>query len=1024
MAVLLYNRTTYSFLQSALKVEDLFAYAQKEGFHAVGIADQRVLYGFAKAREYEKKTGIHVVYGLEVPAAYEDRVLPFVVFAKNDDGYRVLCRLSEKAQKEKAPLDINRIGELSRDLVCVLPDKGLEDLLYAADEEALENILRYFSNAVSSVYVGKGNASGPLYKRGNEILDALCRKYHLPCAAFPLGLYKPGDLDLYKAVQAIDQEVTIDDRYLRFDKNTVLKTAEELREYTEEEVFNSERIAALCKVTLEDRKASLPDYPCPHGADPKEYLRSLAAAGLKKRLNGKVTKEYSDRLRYELDTIVRMGFADYFLIVYGMILFARRNGITLGPGRGSAPGSLIAYCLGITHVDPIKYGLLFERFLNPMRHTMPDIDTDVPDNKREDFIRYLCDTYGEEHVSHIIAFTTYGARQTLTDLGRVLKIPAGMLDTVRKLLPKGPKITLQKAYSTSEAFRRYIESSAELRSLYAIGCRLEGFQRNVTTHAAGIVLSKEKVRDIIPLHYEEGKLPSTQYTMEYLEPLGLIKFDILGVINLTVIHQTLETVRKEEPEIDLFKISYEDPEVYAVFSRGQTVSIFQSKSQGMKSLLKRIEPKNIEELSLVFALYRPGPMNNAEEYIARKKDPSKIRYPHPSLEPILKETLGIIVYQEQIMKISQVMAGFTLGEADILRKSMSKKKAEELESMHASFIAGSVKNGYDENLAEEVFRLIEKFAEYGFNKSHSVVYAVFAYQMAYLKRYYPDAFYLGVLEQNLGNAEVTAGAIAELGSFGIRILRPDVIDSNASYKREGKDLRLPLRAVKGIPSVLARNIEEEREENGPYPDIFDAVNRIAECGADDTRIRNLIDAGAFDRFGYNRETLRNGLDSILSYGRLNQNQVNGKMRYTPGLVPKHKITAYYADKKKDLEKEQEVLGFYLHGHPIAMIRKENFPKAISLADAIRQKGNVCVVIEVKKAREHTTKNQEKMAFVTGYDETTEYDFAIMPEYYAKTKELWKTKNVLYIEGVIGSRDSCLVKNVIKYEPNNGSGVVS
>ncbi|MBQ5542852.1 MAG: DNA polymerase III subunit alpha, partial [Erysipelotrichales bacterium] len=567
MAVLLYNRTTYSFLQSALKVEDLFAYAQKEGFHAVGIADQRVLYGFAKAREYEKKTGIHVVYGLEVQAAYEDRVLPFVVFAKNDDGYRVLCRLSEKAQKEKAPLDINRIGELSRDLVCVLPDKGLEDLLYAADEEALENILRYFSNAVSSVYVGKGNASSPLYKRGNEILDALCRKYHLPCAAFPLGLYKPGDLDLYKAVQAIDQEVTIDDRYLRFDKNTVLKTAEELREYTEEEVFNSERIAALCKVTLEDRKASLPDYPCPHGADPKEYLRSLAAAGLKKRLNGKVTKEYSDRLRYELDTIVRMGFADYFLIVYGMILFARRNGITLGPGRGSAPGSLIAYCLGITHVDPIKYGLLFERFLNPMRHTMPDIDTDVPDNKREDFIRYLCDTYGEEHVSHIIAFTTYGARQTLTDLGRVLKIPAGMLDTVRKLLPKGPKITLQKAYSTSEAFRRYIESSAELRSLYAIGCRLEGFQRNVTTHAAGIVLSKEKVRDIIPLHYEEGKLPSTQYTMEYLEPLGLIKFDILGVINLTVIHQTLETVRKEEPEIDLFKISYEDPEVYAVFSR-------------------------------------------------------------------------------------------------------------------------------------------------------------------------------------------------------------------------------------------------------------------------------------------------------------------------------------------------------------------------------------------------------------------------------------------------------------------------
>ncbi len=1015
MATLLYNRTSYSFLQSALKVRDLFSFAKENGYSSIGIADQNVLYGFAEMRKYEKMTGIHAVYGMEIRVRLAEQSVPFVLYAKNDDGYRVLCRISLEAAKRNTPFEPDEIGSLSRDLVCVLPDLCVEDALYNADEQTIASVLETVSRAVPSVYIGTSHVYSALYRKGNELLASLCMKYHLPRVAFPSAFFKPDDLDVYEAIRAIDQNTTVYDRNLRIDKYAALKTEESLSSFSHEELVNSDRIASVCKVTLEDRHASLPDYQCPAGASAKDYLTSLAFAGLRKRLNNHIPENYEKRLRKELDVINRMGFANYFLIVYGMILFAKRNGITMGPGRGSAPGSLVAYCLGITHADPIRYGLIFERFLNPMRATMPDIDIDVPDDKREEMIKYLSDTYGYEHTSHIIAFGTYGSRQTVTDLGKVLNIPSNQTDTVKRLLPKNPKITLEKAYSGSEAFRRYIDSSKELRVLYAIGRRLEGIHRNVTTHAAGIVLSKERIGDIVPLHYEEGRLCSTQYTMEYLEPLGLIKFDVLGVINLSIIHYASLAAKKDNPSLDLMKIPTDDPEVYRIFSEGKTVSVFQSKSSGMKGLLRRICPSSLEELSLVFALYRPGPMDMADEYVKRKSNPSLIRYLHPSLEPVLKETLGIIVYQEQIMMISRIMAGFTLGEADILRKSVSKKKADDLASMKDQFMIGAKEHGYSSETAEQVFDAILKFAEYGFNKSHSLVYAMFAYQMAYLKRYYPDAFYLAVLEQNNGNSAMISDCASELKGFGISLLRPDIELSGVNYTREGHNIRIPFKGVKGISGVLAQKIVDERQRSGEYSDVFDAVNRIWALGADKEKILSLINAGAYDRYGYNRETLRNALDGILSYGKLNSQTRNGETVYTPGIMPKHKITAVKSSRRKDFEEEKNALGYYLEGHPVALAREESFPDAMHLDEAIRRKGNVSAVIEVRKIKEHTTKNGGLMAFMTGFDETAEYDFAVMPETYARFKDDLKPHNILYVTGQIGSRDSCLLRNVIKYE---------
>ena len=1015
MPTLLYNRTCYSLLDSTIRVEQLVAFAKKYDYKSIAICDHNVMHGYMLFRNLCEKEGIHPVFGLEVDVVYEDRISSFLVYAKNDIGYGSLIALSSYVNVH-GPISYNDFVKVCREVVVVIPSENsiLDSYISNDDSDDIRRVLEGCKEDFSDLYVGYMNPISAYWKVKSAFLRDICDRLFINMVALSLAVYPSDDMyQAYQAVVAIKHSKLLSDTSLPYKKNARLYHPFELKEYPEDVLVNTDILAEKCNVQFKQQKASIPEYPCPQGVSSNTYLQLLCEKGLQKRLSNKVTKEYVDRLRYELKVIRNMGFSDYFLIVWDFILFSRKQGIYVGPGRGSAAGSLVAYCLGITHVDPIKYHLLFERFLNPDRVSMPDIDVDFPDNRRDEVIQYVKEKYGNDHIAHIVTFGTMAAKQALRDAGRVLDILPSKIDMITKTVPNVLKITLKQAYETSPRFKQFVHSEVQFEKLYTLACQLEGLPRHTSTHAAGIVMSNAKLTDVVPLIQIEQDVVSTQYTMEYLEDLGLLKMDFLGLRNLTIIDEIVQEVNEKEP-LDILKIPTNDAKTFKLIQNVDTTGIFQLESEGMKALIRKLLPKTFEEIAVTIALFRPGPMENIPEYLRRRENPSLVTYPHKDVVSILEETYGIMVYQEQIMQVSQVMANFSLAKADILRKAMSKKKESELVKLKQDFIQGCLSKGYPRHIAEGTYDLILKFASYGFNKSHSVAYALIAYQLAYLKANYPLNFYRSLLNSVIGSETKTFEYISECKQKQISVLCPSVNYSTKVFTIENNQLRLPLLAIKNVGSVACDEIIKEREEKGLFKDFYDFVVRMSTRKLNRNVFERLIDAGALDGFNLTRKTMKTSLPSVLKYAELVKCDVQGQIVIDLDMVSKPVL---YSAKDYLLEKaelEKEALGFYLQQHPIQAL-KETLPYTITtLQQAVKRKGNIQVFVQIRKVRQHRSKKGDLMCFISGLDETMEYDFVIMPNLYAQHQQDIVKGNYVYIEGSIDDRDSCLVKKMVKY----------
>ena len=721
----------------------------------------------------------------------------------------------------------------------------------------------------------------------------------------------------------------------------------------------------------------------------------LCRLGLKKRLSGNVSDDYKKRLTHELQVIDNMGFSNYFLVVYDFIKYAKKNNILVGPGRGSAAGSLVAYSLGITDIDPLEYGLLFERFLNPERKTMPDIDTDFPDDKREEVISYVKEKYGEKRVSGIVTFGTLAAKQVIRDVSRVLNVPTYKVDSLCKLIPNLSKEKLEDIYKNNQTFKVRIDSDTLLSEMLQIAIKLEGFPRHTSQHAAGIVMSQVDLDEVIPL-MKSDNLYLTGYSMEYLEELGLLKMDFLGLKNLSILDNIINDINTlTTNKINYNDIPLDDKETLKLFEEANTSGVFQFESSGMRSFLKKLKVKSFEDIIAAIALFRPGAAINIDTYIRRKNKEEKVTYFDKSLEEITKSTYGLLIYQEQIMQVANLYAGYTLGEADILRRAMSKKKLELLKQEEDKFISKSVEHNHPKEEAKKLFDLILNFAGYGFNKSHSVVYSIIAFKMAYLKCHYQTIFFANLLSNVIGSETKTHEYIMEAKKNNIDVEKPTINNSESKYLVKDNKIIYPISNIKGIGVVVSEQIAKAKEE-GKFTNIYDAFSRLYIAGIGKKTFEILIFADLFKEFNYNRATLIYNLDSLFNYAELTKD-IDPSLVMKPVIELQEEYPNSYL-----LEKEKEVFGFYLTSHPTALYRKDN-PYCISLNE-IENNFNkrVDVLVLVEKIKTINTKNGEKMSFLTGSDETSTKEFIIFPKVYSEYPTLSRG-NLIKIRGNIEKR---------------------
>ncbi len=683
-----------------------------------------------------------------------------------------------------------------------------------------------------------------------------------------------------------------------------------------------------------------------------------------------------------------MGFVDYFLIVFDYVRYAKKNRIFVGAGRGSAVGSLVAYSLGITSLDPIKYNLIFERFLNPERVTMPDIDIDFDADRRDEVIEYVRSKYGEKRVAHIVTYGTFASREAIRAIAKINNVSDDMLANILPYIDKDPKKKLSS--NLDDKLKIVLQEYSQLNKVFHEAEVIEGIKKHIGIHAAGVVISSCDLSDVIPLTYN-GQEYLTGYTMNELEELGLLKMDFLSIKNLTIISNVLDDIEKDTGKrLDLDKVNLNDNKIYELFSRADTVGVFQFESVGMKNFLKKLKPKEFKDLIMAIAIYRPGPMDQIDTYIKRHAG-AKIDYPDDSLKDILEDTYGIMIYQEQVMQILVKMGGFTFGEADMVRRAISKKKLKLIEEAKDKFIDNSIKNGYTKEKANEVYELIVKFADYGFNKSHSVAYSFIAYQMAYLKVHFPEYYYINLLNNNIGGEAKTKEYIDEIKRSGLSVLKPDINKSNKTYVKEEKGIRLPLRCIKGVGNVAADNIIKIRGDK-PFADIFDFLARVKKNDVNKKVLDILIDAGVFDSFGYNHSTLKYNMDTLLNYADLISD-------LDESLVSKPEIIEIDESSKEVLMKiEKELFGFYISSHP-----SSKYPDMFKLIDITNSfNKRVKGVYLVEKISMIKTKNNDDMCFLTLSDETSTGDFVIFPKKINLVTDL-EVGDIIEIEGMVERR---------------------
>lgn len=900
--------TDYTLLKSLIKMPDLISFLCDNKINACGICDEN-LYGVLDFYFSCKKNNIKPIIGLSIKL----NNLEVCLYAINYEGYKNLLKIH--TLKEKNELNVLNIKEFCKNILVILPYESKE----------LYNEFSCFD----VIFIG--------YKTQYEKINALAITKNIV---------------FFKDLKVLKKEEVSYLKYLDILRKDNIEVNSDCCYCDDVSDENIEKIVNLINIEIPLDKRYIPKY----SDNSYELLKNLCVKGLNKRLNGKLSKEYVDRLKYELDVINKMGFVDYFLIVYDYVLYAKKNNILVGPGRGSAAGSLVSYSIGITEIDPISFGLMFERFLNPERITMPDIDIDFDAYKREQVIDYVRSKYGISNVALGLTFTTLKSKLVLREIGKILNISNNLLDSFIKCINGSLSL---KDNLKNESVKKYINNYKEIKELYVISMHLEGLKKNTSTHAAGVVISSEKLDEIIPIHCENNTL-ITGCTMDYMESIGLLKMDFLAVKNLSTIANILDVVGHDK----LKNISLNDKEVYKIFSSGKTEGIFQFETPLLRSIIKKIEPTCFQDLVAGIALGRPGAIDEVDTYVLRKNGKEKVDYIDKTLEGILKETYGIIIYQEQIMAILRVVAGYTLAEADLIRRAISKKKENIINEEKEKFINKSLKRGYKLDVVLKIYDLIVKFANYGFNKSHSVAYAYIAYQMAYLKFKYPEYFIIEMI--NGKDSDKLRDSISYLKSKGFRIIKPDInLSKNAFYVRN-KDVMMPFIQVKGISEDVAKKIIEVRDTG--FKDIFDFAYKTRDFINEDI-FKKLVKAGVFDSFMINRHTLMENMGSIINYANLSDGTDIIKK---PVLI---EVNEY--DEVVLRNDELEAYGMLISNHPSS--KYKNVVKLCEIEKNLFK--NVKCIVLVDRIRSIKTKKNEDMAFMLCSDETKSGDFTVFPNKY-------------------------------------------
>jgi len=1059
----LHNHSHYSLLDGAATIDDLVNAAVRHDMKALALTDHGVMFGTIEFYKKAKKAGIKPILGSEFYIVTRGSRFDkadqsangsngngrtgkrniyhhIVLLAKNYTGYQNLVKLSTLGHTEgfyyKPRIDAELLKEYSEGVLCLSACAGGVVAAHLVDgnyDAAKEAALIYKDIFDDDFYLEIQNHN---YEPEKNVLEGM------PRLAKELGLKLIGTNDIHyiERDHAIPHNVMLkipdanstnaqDIDVLRYGTDQIyFKSALEMHEVFKdwpEAIESTLEVAEKCNVELDLKTNHMPDFPIPPDSGVStldDYFEKITLEGIRKRYD-EITEEIEERVRKELDVIKTMGYAGYFLIVYDFIRAAKERDVLVGPGRGSAAGSIVAYALGITNVDPLLYGLLFERFLNPDRVSMPDIDVDFSDRKREKVIQYVRDKYGEESVSQIITFGTLSSRAVMKDVGRVLGIPLSTVESITKQIPvtQGRVTPIQEAIKTVPELK-WLKSSGDpkIKDLIKISTVLEGMNRNVSTHAAGVVIAPGPVSEYVPLYKTPQTELMTQYNMKDLEDAGMLKMDFLGLRTLTVIEDTIEMIEERHGKnIVLDDIPMEDPKTYELFSKGLTVAVFQFESRGMQDYLKKLKPESINDLVAMNALYRPGPMSMIDDFIDRKFGRKEINYIHPDLELILKETYGIIVYQEQVMKIASVIAGFTLAAADIMRRAMGKKDKALMAELKKEFIAGASKKGTPKRTATAIFDLIDKFASYGFNKSHSVAYSILAYQTAYLKTHYPAEFMAATMTSEINNTDKIVLFIDECRKLGINVLPPDVNESDWNFVVTDEGVRFGLAAIKNVGTGAVHEIVRVRNEGGQFKNIFEFCTRVDLRTVNKKTIESLVQAGAFDTIESNRAQMLSAVDRAINYGQsqkkyelagqsnlfdLGQEGGQTEVQYPalPEMPP-------WSEAEK-LSREKTLLGFYVSGHPLKKYESEVEAFATAKfgeADLVEFDSNVRVCGIITTVRTKIDRKGNTMAFITMEDFTGKGELIVFSDPYKNYKHLLVPDSLVIIEGKAQPNDDTL-----------------
>ncbi len=1042
----LHVHSEYSLLDGACRIPELVSRAKELGMTSVAVTDHGVTYGAVEFYQEAVKQGIKPILGCEVYVAESDRFdrTPpsanirhhLILLCENEEGYRNLIKMVSLSFTEgfyrKPRVDKQLLRQYSKGLIALsgcLAGEVSQHLLSGDYEAAKQTALEYRD------IFGEDNYFLELQNHGlsEEIqiqpqIIRIARETGIPLAATNDAHYlKKEDARTQKILVCIQTNHTLEEETgLGFHTDEFyLKSEEEMRQlfsHTPEAVDNTAKIAERCNVEMEFGHTKLPHFDVPEGITHADYLRNLAEAGLTKRYGGDVPESYKERMNYELDVVDRMGYTDYYLIVYDFVHFAKTKGIPVGPGRGSGAGSIVAYCVGITDIDPMKYDLLFERFLNPERVSMPDFDIDFCYERRGEVIDYVIRKYGEDHVAQIVTFGTLAARAAIRDVGRVLNISYAKVDSVTRLIPWRLSHDLNGAIEASKELQKMIREDHEIADLIENAKKIEGMPRHTSTHAAGVVITADPVDSYVPLSAKDGTTV-TQYTMTQLEELGLLKMDFLGLRTLTVMKDAEDLIRQKDPSFDLSAIDEHDPDTYAMFGRGETEGVFQFESTGLKNVMMQFRPQSIEDLTALTSLYRPGPMDSIPTYIRNRNHPEQIRYKTPELAEILDVTYGCIVYQEQVMQICRRLAGYSFGHADIVRRAMAKKKHAVMEQERSNFVEGCAGNHISASVANEIWDEMLSFASYAFNKSHAACYATVAYRTAYLKCHYPAEFMASLITSVLYMTENVVRYIAECKRLGIEILPPDVNHSTGAFTVEGDSIRFGLLAIKGLGRGFIDQIVSERERNGPYIGFYSFLKRIQGRNFNRKAVESLIKSGALDSLDMNRRQMLSALPEILgeldTFRRKNVEGQISLMDMAAGGAPQEPsfevpdVEEYsFADL---LAAEKETTGLYISGNPmqeyVPIIEKIRPNQAYELLSAtedgtsvFHDGDNVTLLAMITGIRVRLTRNNTSMATATAEDLTGGITLTIFPKTYQSTGYLLVEGDVLLIRGRLQVRE--------------------